>query len=795
MQKRIFALLLAVPLAASAQTVLSSGPIEISINFVAAYVGTGTNPWLLGVRRDDVRVEIAGSISGSTGTERVILFANEQTRITVPDNPLFAPLGAPGASAWVLPDVPSTQVLAPGISTQNRTGFGTWTGEGVPPEFLAVGVPAGTFLLNRINLTLETFSGPGDFSLYRVSGFGDPTFSFRTDDGVTAADTRVVSTTSHTDLNWAFTAPGDYYLGFRASGTLLSGATTSSELTIFHFQVVPEPTTAALLLSALALAARRRRSGGFPTAEPTARAGGAHSLARRGPRHPHRLAQNGAPPARMVRSAVWKPPLRHALTALALGATALGHGTGGHPGTPAPKPSLPRALSLLDHGDVEGVGFAFVNGKWDLYIHDLLHGVEYDPGAAIVRVPDAARTQVPASASYSFLGAAGAPVWLLPQSQDEAANLGVVSLGHSAASIAAGTFTSDISLQLTALAFTPEPGVTGAGHFALFTNDALGVPSVLLDSRDGFSAADSTTIAAGGHRHFNWAFSAPGLYKLSYQVSATRTGSAAPVTDSQVFTCRVRSAGAPLTLWNLGETLVVDGAAARITALGLPAIHGATRAAVRATLYGAGLTAANNSAILLRAAGETTVLARTGATAPNLPGTRLRSLGDPALSSSGLASFVATLLIRAGGVTAANDALLLSQYAAPGGGTALGTVWRKGDAAPGTTGGRFTRLNWYFPSGDGFLLSAQATAGRALRNGVWRVSFTGGVPVLTLLILEGQPFLSDLALKTPRTIALPTSAPQPGGTARAIAGDGTTALLVVFTDGTREVVQFTPPPP
>jgi surface-anchored protein len=472
-----------------------------------------------------------------------------------------------------------------------------------------------------------------------------------------------------------------------------------------------------------------------------------------------------------------------------------GHGTGTHIPPTTPKPSLPRALSLLDHGDVEGVGFSLLNGKWDLYLHDLLHGVEYDPSAAIVRVLDAARTQVPASASYSFLGAAGAPVWLLPQSPDEAADLGVVALGYTAASIAAGTFTSDIALQLTALAFTPEPGVTGAGHFSLFTNDGLGVPTVLLDSRDGFSAADTATIAAGGHRHFNWAFSEPGLYKLSYQVSATRTGTTAPATDTKVFTYRVRSAGAPLTLWNLGETLVVDGTAARVTALGLPTIHGATRAAVRATLYGAGITAASNSAILLRADGENTVLARTGGIAPGLPGTRLRSFGDPAISSTGLVSFAATLLIRAGGVTAANDSLLLSQYATTAGGTALGIAWREGDAAPGTTGYRFTRLNWFCPSGDGFLLSAQATYGRKTHQGVWRASFTGGVPVFTLLIMEGQPFLSDIALKIPRTIALPTSAPQPGGTARAIATDGTVALLVVFTDGSREILQFTPPTP
>jgi surface-anchored protein len=261
MLRKLLPLLLALPLTASAQTVLSAGAIELSINFVAAHVGSATNPWLLGVRRNDALVEIAGSISGSVEPERVILFANEQTRFTVPDDPRFAPFGAAGASAWMLPDVPSTQVLAPGISTEVRATQPGWTSVGVPAEFLAAGVPTGTFLSNRIDLTLETFSGPGDFSLYRLSGFGDPIWYFRTDDGLSSADARSFNSNSHSDLNWVFTAPGDYYLGFRASGTLTGGASTSSDLTIFHFQVVPEPTTAALLLSGLALAGRRLRKG------------------------------------------------------------------------------------------------------------------------------------------------------------------------------------------------------------------------------------------------------------------------------------------------------------------------------------------------------------------------------------------------------------------------------------------------------------------------------------------------------------------------------------------------------
>jgi hypothetical protein len=179
----------------------------------------------------------------------------------------------------------------------------------------------------------------------------------------------------------------------------------------------------------------------------------------------------------------------------------------------------------------------------------------------------------------------------------------------------------------------------------------------------------------------------------------------------------------------------------------------------------------------------------------SLPGSKFRSFGEPAFSNAGSVSFVATLLAGAGSVTSANDTALLSQNAAADGGTALGIAWREGMAAPGPAGARFTKLNWFFPNGDGFILSAHATNGRASGNGVWRASFTDGVPVFTLLIMERLLFLTDQALKTPRTIALPTSVPKFGGTARAIAADGTVTLYVRFTDGSSEVLQFTIPAP
>ena len=266
MKIRILALaaILAVCPRSDAQTTLTAGEVELAINFVPAYVGSAINPWLLAIRNPDALVEYAGVREGSADPERVRLVANEQTRIVVPNDTRFSALGTPGGSAWLLPDAPDESVLTPGISLESRATQAGWQGVGVAPEFLAQGVPgANTFIANRITLTLMSFTGPGHFSLYRLNGFGDPIWYFRTDDGLTTGDARTFNSASHSDLNWAFTAPGNYTLGFRAAGLLTSGQSTASDVTLFHFQVVPEPRVGTLLAAAIIVAWSRRPSHRF----------------------------------------------------------------------------------------------------------------------------------------------------------------------------------------------------------------------------------------------------------------------------------------------------------------------------------------------------------------------------------------------------------------------------------------------------------------------------------------------------------------------------------------------------
>ena len=64
--------------------------------------------------------------------------------------------------------------------------------------------------------------------------------------------------------------------------------------------------------------------------------------------------------------------------------------------------------------------------------------------------------------------------------------------------------------------------VEGPGHFFLWQADTGGL-SVQVDTSDGIDASDNVALAAGGHSHHNWGFTAPGE-QASW--GATASGSA-----------------------------------------------------------------------------------------------------------------------------------------------------------------------------------------------------------------------------------------------------------------------------
>lgn len=83
-----------------------------------------------------------------------------------------------------------------------------------------------------------------------------------------------------------------------------------------------------------------------------------------------------------------------------------------------------------------------------------------------------------------------------------------------------GAYPSDgryFRVALTALRGPP------GGHFALFQWGSP--PTVYLATADGVGTGDVFHIAAGGHDHFNWSFTAPGLYEVDVRLATFITAS------------------------------------------------------------------------------------------------------------------------------------------------------------------------------------------------------------------------------------------------------------------------------
>jgi surface-anchored protein len=59
------------------------------------------------------------------------------------------------------------------------------------------------------------------------------------------------------------------------------------------------------------------------------------------------------------------------------------------------------------------------------------------------------------------------------------------------------------------------------GQFSLWQNDLFGSPTVFMRTSDGLSGADSILRPVGTHAHYNYGFTAEGLYTLTLEFTGT----------------------------------------------------------------------------------------------------------------------------------------------------------------------------------------------------------------------------------------------------------------------------------
>ncbi|MFN9982522.1 MAG: TIGR03769 domain-containing protein, partial [bacterium] len=120
----------------------------------------------------------------------------------------------------------------------------------------------------NISLSLKAVSGPGNFSVWSLNGFGAPEVRMSTANGISADDRLALVPGSHGHFNVGFSAPGDYLVTLEASGTHLIDGLRTSDPATYRFQVIPEPSTWALAVAgagALALTVVRSKTSGSRT--------------------------------------------------------------------------------------------------------------------------------------------------------------------------------------------------------------------------------------------------------------------------------------------------------------------------------------------------------------------------------------------------------------------------------------------------------------------------------------------------------------------------------------------------
>jgi putative ABC transporter-associated repeat protein len=199
-------------------------------------------------------------------------------------------------------------------------------------------------------------------------------------------------------------------------------------------------------------------------------------------------------------------------------------------GTPAaadtgPAPA-PKTRTVLNDVHTDTLDVQYRDGRLELQTRVGNEPHQYFSAQDVLfqlRDNDVSRIAVPDVPEYSFLGAAGSPVWIAPQVQD----FSLLFAGWDTESLPAGVFAGDaVDIRLAR--------AEGPGAVEVFQTDSFGLPLRVFSSTD--PAHRVLHQAVGSHVHANWAFTALGRYQLTFEVTATDTAghplSSGPVTYS-----------------------------------------------------------------------------------------------------------------------------------------------------------------------------------------------------------------------------------------------------------------------
>ncbi|MFC3494705.1 choice-of-anchor M domain-containing protein [Glycomyces rhizosphaerae] len=177
---------------------------------------------------------------------------------------------------------------------------------------------------------------------------------------------------------------------------------------------------------------------------------------------------------------------------------------------PASAAAEPLQDTVLSVGHVDAMQVYMNGDDLDLRVKDDTGNTTryHDPADVRLQVLPEAEQPIPSGDTWSFIGEAGEPMWMLPLTQDP----NLLWPGWSTEPLAKGQFANDeLSLGLT--------DVSGPGDVVLWSVRNFGEPVPYFSTRDGLP--DTIDLNVPSHVHSYWAFTAPGAYTLTWEVTGT----------------------------------------------------------------------------------------------------------------------------------------------------------------------------------------------------------------------------------------------------------------------------------
>jgi len=174
---------------------------------------------------------------------------------------------------------------------------------------------------------------------------------------------------------------------------------------------------------------------------------------------------------------------------------------------------------LIDLGHFDLAVDYMPDEGWGTYIFDYSTNTQLPPTTTVYRIGETARTTVPDNPDYALLGSPGDAIWVVP----EIYNPEIVYLGIGAPLLGRNIFTGGLSNRGQVTMRLIEVSGSGPASGGTLTMWQSGFPPRFhFSTADGIGPEDAMeSITANFHAHYNWAFTQPGLYRITFAYSGT----------------------------------------------------------------------------------------------------------------------------------------------------------------------------------------------------------------------------------------------------------------------------------